>query len=241
MGETWRQEEEAQKLKEKETAKIPPGYERSGGGLKPIQGGPADTKLQGQLNADTSRLQASGAAFDRLELAANELLQHPGLGGITGIRGSIPNVPGTPAADAAAKMETLKSQAAYSVLQEMRDNSKTGGALGQVSNYETNLLQNNLAALAHSQSYEQMQQGLRGIIKYAQDAKGRLQNAYNLKHGGGQSGFQPPVRPPAPAAPPTGRPQAGGKRVTIKSDEAYNRLPPGTVFVGPDGVTRRKP
>lgn len=43
------------------------------------------------------------------------------------------------------------------------------------------------------------------------------------------------TRTPAPAAPaPTGP-------VKIKTDADYNSLKPGTTFVGPDGVTRRKP
>src|SRR3546814_20638654 len=42
---------------------------------------------------------------------------------------------------------SLKSQIACSVRQAMRDASKTGGALGAVSEKELSLLQNNLAAL----------------------------------------------------------------------------------------------
>jgi len=44
-------------------------------------------------------------------------------------------------------VETLQSNLAFSRLQKMRDESKTGGALGQVSNIELRLLQSSIAAL----------------------------------------------------------------------------------------------
>lgn len=42
---------------------------------------------------------------------------------------------------------TLKANLAFDRLQQMRDNSKTGGALGQVSNIELGLLQSSVASL----------------------------------------------------------------------------------------------
>lgn len=55
--------------------------------------------------------------------------------------------------------------------------------------------------------------------------------------GGGDAGAAP-----APAAKPTATPNpASGGPVKITSDAEYNALKPGTSFVGPDGVTRRKP
>lgn len=44
-------------------------------------------------------------------------------------------------------VDTLKSNVAFDTLQQMRDMSKTGGALGQVSNNELKLLESNIAAL----------------------------------------------------------------------------------------------
>ena len=45
------------------------------------------------------------------------------------------------------KTNTLRANTAFDRLQKMRDSSKTGGALGQVSEKELGLLQDNLAAL----------------------------------------------------------------------------------------------
>ena len=55
--------------------------------------------------------------------------------------------PGTSARQLSGRVETLKSVLAFDRLQKMRDESKTGGALGNVSNIELGLLASNLAAL----------------------------------------------------------------------------------------------
>jgi hypothetical protein len=173
------------------------------------KGGPADLKMAGALNQDTQALTGATSSFDRLATAANEVLNHPGLKGITGIRGKIPNAPGSEAANAEALLGTLKSQVGFGVLQDMRNNSKTGGALGSVSDAEGKRLEANLAALDKSQSLEQFQANLKKIIEYSEGAKGRLREAYNLKHGqgstnpvrtGGATGsFDAPTQPSAPA------------------------------------------
>jgi hypothetical protein len=122
-------------------------------------------------------------SMDRLASEANAIKEHPGLEGITGIRGAIPNIPGTAAANAQARLDTLKSQVAFGVLQNMRNNSKSGGALGQVSNIEEKMLQDNLAGLSKSQSAPEYRAALQRIIDYTSGAKDRLRAAYNLKHG----------------------------------------------------------
>jgi hypothetical protein len=164
--------------------KPPSGYRPTAeGNLEAIPGGPADTKLQGQLNQDTANLNESMNSMDRLASEANAIKEHPGLEGITGIRGAIPNIPGTAAANAQARLDTLKSQVAFGVLQNMRNNSKSGGALGQVSNIEEKMLQDNLAGLSKSQSAPEYRAALQRIIDYTSGAKDRLRAAYNLKHG----------------------------------------------------------
>jgi hypothetical protein len=172
--------------------KAPAGYRFTNtGNLEAIPGGPADLKKQGQFNADTASMQSATSALDRLAEVAYGLRQAPGLAGITGVRGAIPNIPGTSAADAQAQLETLKSQTAFGVLQAMRDASKTGGALGAVSEKELGLLQNNLAALDKAQSMEAYQKELDKILRYVDEAKGRLRNAYNEKH---SRDMAPPMR-----------------------------------------------
>jgi len=179
--------------------KTPPGYRQTPeGNLQAIPGGPADIKQQGVLNQDTSMLQSSNAAFDRLGASANALLNHPGLAGITGLRGKIPNIPGSAAADAEAQLQTLKSQIGFGVMQELRNNSKTGSSgLGALSDAEGKRLEQNLAALDKAQSLEQMKSSLKSILDYTNGAKDRLRDAFNIKH----KNALPEMAPaPAPAA-----------------------------------------
>lgn len=138
--------------------------------------------------AATSSLDASLSNMDRLKNAASELKEHPGLPGITGLPGAFPNMRGGEAANANTKLTSLKSQVAFSVLQAMRDASKTGGALGAVSEKELALLENNLAALDTAQSYEQYQQELDKIVKFVDDAQKRMVEAYQREYGGEPKG-----------------------------------------------------
>lgn len=163
--------------------KAPPGYRfKADGNLEIIPGGPADLKQQGVYNADTASMQSSSAQLDRLAIAANELMNHKGLPKIFGISGAFPNIPGSQAADAEALKTTLLSQVGFSVLQSMRDASKTGGALGAITEKELSLLQNNLAAIGKAQSFEQAKKELQKIIDFANSAKERLRSAYNFKY-----------------------------------------------------------
>jgi hypothetical protein len=87
-------------------------------------------------------------------------------------------------------LETLKSQIGFGVLQQMREMSKTGGALGSVSDRENSLLQNNLAAISTNQSAEDFKNALDQVISYARDSKARLQGAYRDTFG--EDASQPP-------------------------------------------------
>jgi len=139
------------------------------------------------------------ANMDRLAQEANRLLNHPGLPKTTGLRswlplaGGLATVPGTDAANFKAGLETLKSQAGFSVLQAMREASQTGGALGQVSDFENRMLQTNLGALDTAQSEDEFKTALQKIITYTEGAKERLKNAARTA-----------PAPAQPAAPPAG-------------------------------------
>lgn len=212
------------KIEAAKGGKPPAGYRQTANGdLEAIKGGPADLKITGQFNADQAQLSGSIGGLDRLADATNRLLTHPGLDGITGLRGKLPNIPGSDAANASALLDTLKSQIGFSVLQSLRDSSKTGGALGNVSDKEGARLEANLAALDKAQSPEQFRDSLGQILQFTDQAKGRVREAFNLKHGDKQP-----------------RPGGDGPPRVNSPDELAN-LPSGTVFTAPDGSLRRKP
>lgn len=167
-----------------------------------------------EQNTDTANYRNSNANLDRLANAAQELRDHPGLSHITGMFGAFPNVPGGVGADATAKLGNLKSQTAFNVLQTLRDSSKTGGALGQVSNYEEQLLQDNIAALDRAQSLPEYQAQLNKIIQYTNDAKGRLTQAFQGKYNGIPDISQPSIQQ-----------QDSGKRIAIITPDGK----PGTI------------
>lgn len=125
------------------------------------------------VNED-ARAQAVTDNLNALIGSTKALMNHPGLPRIVGVMGVIPNIPGGQAADAAAQLDTLKSQISLNVLQAMRDMSKTGGALGNVSNYEIKTLENNLAALKQTQSLPAFKKQLGIIVERMETMKRRL-------------------------------------------------------------------
>jgi len=102
----------------------------------------------------------------------------------TGFTGALAGaIPGTAAADFAKDVGTLLANAGFDRLQEMRDNSVTGGALGAITEKELDLLQAAAQNILNSQSegqfiknIEQFQaQRIRGLqnvrAAYAEDYK----------------------------------------------------------------------
>lgn len=80
---------------------------------------------------------------------------------ITGMGGSVAqDIPGTAAHDVQQRIMTLKSMVALDTLQQMRNNSPTGGAMGQVSDRDIALLEASVASLEQSQSEGQFLKNL---------------------------------------------------------------------------------
>lgn len=85
--------------------------------------------------------------LDRLTTLATEIKDHPGLGRATGTVGAMPSIPGGQAAQADALITSLKAQISGMKLQAMRNASKTGGAVGNVTEKEWPRLENMITAL----------------------------------------------------------------------------------------------
>lgn len=92
-------------------------------------------------------------------------------------------IPGTPAADLYNTLTTIQADAAFGALQEMRDNSKTGGALGQVSERELELLSAAQEAIKSSQSPEQLKKNLENYKSIRQQSFSRVKEAYRKDYG----------------------------------------------------------
>ena len=110
-----------------------------------------DIKEKEERSKQDKRRQAAIVTFD-----IDRALEQADSAFTTGFTGSIASaVPGTPAFDLKSTLDTIKANVGFNKLQEMRENSPTGGALGQVSENENRLLQSVLGSLEQSQSSEQ--------------------------------------------------------------------------------------
>jgi len=115
------------------------------------------------------------------------------VGGFTAGMGSLLGViPGTPAKDLGAELETIKANLGFDELQTMRDNSPTGGALGQVAVQELQSLQAAMANLQQDQSPEALASALKRLKEVRQAAAQRRDEAFTRTFGGGSGAALPP-------------------------------------------------
>lgn len=137
----------------------------------------------------------------------------------TGTLGNVLNsVPGTPAYDLKQRLQSVQAIVGFQTLQDIRNASKTGGGLGQISNFEEGLLQAVNGSLDPGQSPAQFKQSLARVQavldqlnqqahqNYQQDYS-RLSKAPSLPPQLGSGGANPYVSNgsvPAPIASPSG-------------------------------------
>jgi hypothetical protein len=129
--------------------------------------------------------------FDRQERYINQALGNTGLLS-TGFASISKFVPGTPAKQLEESLKPILGEAAFGRLQQMRDASKTGGALGQVSERELGLLESAMGALSTSQNESQFRSNLLAYRKQLRESNARIQEKYREMRGGGSSGGTKP-------------------------------------------------
>lgn len=198
----------------------------SGGFIPKDVAGAARLKQEGEnvagMGQAKSAVDNSIAQLDRLGQDAIKIRDNPSLSRVTGWMGAMPSFPNSKARDVEADIKTLGSKSAYAVLQNMREMSKTGGAVGQVSNYETQLLQNNIAAMDQLQSTGKFKESMDMFVDYVEGAKKRLRAAYEQDYGRLQQPSQQQGQQPSQTT-PSGRPDEikviGGKRYFRYGDQ----------------------
>lgn len=148
------------------------------------------------------------AKIDQQTKRIDELLKHPGLPLVIGpAQGRLPTlvntaiggvenlfgekVKGSDAGDAQAFIDQIGSAATIAELQDIRANSPTGGALGQISNYEDDMLRKAAARLTQSQSEPAFKQALKDYREELQASKRRLGDAYKTDFGSPPPDFAP--------------------------------------------------
>ena len=133
--------------------------------LKALEGRPAPDKLEA---AQQELLYKIKLAVDTLQLSREQF-------GASGFgHGLTEKISGLPAATVAANIKTLGGGEAFKFLQEMRANSPTGGAVGNVSDKDIQLLINQAAQLDPNASDESFQGGVKELLRKLIDTAGKL-------------------------------------------------------------------
>ena len=124
-----------------------------------------------------------------------------------GVGSLLSALPGTQARDLRETIDTIIANLGFEELQDMRNNSPTGGALGAIAVQELAMLQKTKTSLEQAQTVGQLQAALRELDQFQTGASERRQKAFANTYAPQQSAPQPQQggAPQAPAAP---RPRA---------------------------------
>lgn len=96
----------------------------------------------------------------------------------TGYGAMLKNLPATDARKLEAILNTVRANIGFDALTEMRKNSPTGGALGNVSDYEGKTLQSTIASLDQALSASDLKEALIKVKEARRQALTRVRSAY---------------------------------------------------------------
>ncbi len=149
-----------------EGGKPPPGYRWKGDGtLEAIPGGPADLKASKEGTAADERKRQQITSAQNVLGIVGDAKKLVGVS-TAGVGGWAASIPATDARDLSAKLETIKANLGFDRLQQMREASPTGGALGQVAVQELTALQASVASLDQMQSVPQLRAALDRVERH---------------------------------------------------------------------------
>ena len=128
----------------------------------------------------TSAIKGFEAKSDAFIKDLKQLRDHPGLSEITGfIAGRNPAPLTADGRQALAIYNKVVAKGGFQALQDMRDASKSGGALGSVSNQEGKQLIASFSAIDRRQDAKDVQAAIVGSIGDIEGAKVRMREAYD--------------------------------------------------------------
>jgi len=195
---------------------VPAGYRMNQqGNLEAIPGGPTTTPIAPKdlqkREAAFPQAKASVAGYeskaDKFVRDIDELLENKdGLDEITGyLAGRTELSAISPSGrKALAKYNQITAKGGFQALQDIREMSKTGGALGNVSNQEGKQLVASFAAIDRRQSADDVRAALEQVKSDIEGSKARIRETfdetYAYKQGGGAATGGAPVTGNSPAA-----------------------------------------
>jgi hypothetical protein len=147
---------------------------------------PKDAKvLMMKKPEETIRAKTILQDTDRLISMSDELRGHPGLNNIVGKFNQFPILDFNDDTLAARRLQdSMVKQVAVRVLTNMRQASKTGGAVGNVTEKEWPILEQNIAALDSAQSTKDYQTAIDNLKSQLQSMKTNVTNSYEQTYGG---------------------------------------------------------
>jgi len=130
----------------------------------------------------TFAVQGFESKSDKFVEDLTKLRNHPGLSSITGIIAG--RAPGLTADGRAAEAlyDKIVAKGGFQALQDLRDASKTGGALGNISNQEGKQLVSSFAAIDRRQNAEDVRAAIDQAISDVQGTKTRMREAYDATY-----------------------------------------------------------
>jgi hypothetical protein len=136
-------------------------------------------KREAALPQATSAVTGFEKKADSFVKDLTALRDHPGLSEITGIAAG--RLPGITAAGRAAQAlyDKVVAKGGFQALQDLRDASKTGGALGNVSNQEGKQLTASFSAIDRRQNAADVKAAIEQAIGDVQGTKTRMREAYD--------------------------------------------------------------
>ena len=130
----------------------------------------------------TSAIKSFETKSDSFVADIEKLRDHPGLPEITGFAaGRLPGITANGRA-AQALYDKIVAKGGFQALQDLRDASKTGGALGNVSNQEGKQLTASFGAIDRRQDVKDVREALNQAIGDIQGSKTRLKEAYDMTY-----------------------------------------------------------
>lgn len=130
------------------------------GNLETIPGGPADIKIRSEKDKYQQSIKTQELRDAELNATVDGALSKVGIGTAGFGARTLSSIGGTKAANLETDINTLKANLGFDRLTQMRNESKTGGALGNVSDRELALLTSAVASLDQKQSPKQLKENL---------------------------------------------------------------------------------
>jgi len=169
---------------------VPTGFQQTAPGeIAPMPGSEPDIERRGkQVKAESAintLEQKNAVAVSAIDEALSQV-NWSNTGNVMGNIGGVPVV-GQGAHDLGKTLDTIKANIGFEELQTMRDNSPTGGALGQVTERELAFLQSTIANIEQSQSEDQLKKNLKTLRDFIAGSQERRRAAYLQQFGGGSA------------------------------------------------------